>query len=788
MPKYEGYFAVKVFKGSSPAYQESFRRDRDTMRHLKHEHIAGIRDAGTLRIDKNEYPYVSTEWIEGRTIDEHARASKGSPGWILDLVRLFEQAAWALDYAHRRGICHADISCRNIMVQMGGTGIPEVQVIDFGMAVDAKGGVPLGGTRAFMAPEINAQLQGHATPPKMNNGNADWYRRADIFSLGVVMHCCIDGRLPFQKQEHLVQPGSDGLKAPSLRGTPGVSPSLAQVVGHCLQVDPKRRYPGTVNRGGEERRPMERVALDLRAIINGDFPEGYRPSIFEAVSYALTRQRRVFWTVLLIVALFAAALVAGVSLNQMSIARASLAREVLLEWRAQIGSYGTASEDPKWTERADRLLDRQFDVKSLFPSGEDRVEFALLLGRSALMRDRLPEAERYLTLAVDGAIDTFGANDPTTWSARFDLAQLRHRQGRSNEALEEHRLVLARRRKAVEGLATGEQPEAWIDLARSLGAMGTILLDRGDFAEAEKYLREAHRLLQDVSPEDLNKQNALAPTATAERVLALSNLVSIVQSRGSERGEELADLWNDLLGVVEVWDARTLRRMTVENNYGHYLATIGRDEEALSVLKDVYERLQTHVGADHEQTLRTLGNLAVVSDRLGRPEAETLYREALARKERRYSSAHPELLATLQPFATWLIDHGQAGSCVEMISSRLPSLDTPQASPAEVVLRGTLGAALIAEGRSGEAVAVLRTAVERWRRMGNPPPAPHGASVWSRLAHACLDAGDVAEAEKAIGQAELLAGQAFPENHPVSERIRELRRRIEQLRQSQGSR
>jgi eukaryotic-like serine/threonine-protein kinase len=87
-----------------------------------------------------------------------------------------EQVLRGLDYAHRRGVVHRDLSSANVLVSRDG----EVKIVDFGIAapVDARG--PAGGSRGYMAPEQEA------------GGNAD--ARSDLYAAGVLLWELVRGR------------------------------------------------------------------------------------------------------------------------------------------------------------------------------------------------------------------------------------------------------------------------------------------------------------------------------------------------------------------------------------------------------------------------------------------------------------------------------------------------------------------------------------------------------------------------------------------------------------------
>ena len=145
--------------------------------------------------------FLALELVDGPPLAEIIAAGPIPPPLAAYVV---EQVLRGLDYAHRRGVVHRDLSSANVLLSRDG----EVKIVDFGIAapVDARG--VQGGSRGYVAPEQEA------------GGAAD--ARSDLYAAGVLLWELTNGR--------------------RFDGAALSIPALQEIVGKATVSDPEGRY------------------------------------------------------------------------------------------------------------------------------------------------------------------------------------------------------------------------------------------------------------------------------------------------------------------------------------------------------------------------------------------------------------------------------------------------------------------------------------------------------------------------------------------------------------------
>ena len=208
-----------------PGAREQFLREARTAAGLSHPNIVPIH----LVEARGDLVYFVMGYVDGETLRE--RVERSGPLSPRLAMRVMQEVAWALGYAHQRGVIHRDIKPDNIMLERASE---RAIVTDFGIALgtndaNQSGGAVIG-TARYMSPE---QACGEPVDG-----------RSDLYSLGATVFYALTGRAPF---DAATLPGILALQltqpAPSVQlARPEVPSKLALVIDRCLRKEPADRF------------------------------------------------------------------------------------------------------------------------------------------------------------------------------------------------------------------------------------------------------------------------------------------------------------------------------------------------------------------------------------------------------------------------------------------------------------------------------------------------------------------------------------------------------------------
>jgi len=158
------------------SFRTGFQAEARAMARLNHPNLISVYDFGEV----DGMLYIIMEYVPGFSLFEAANGQAILQGEVVPLV---SSICHGLAHAHDNGIIHRDIKPANILLNLNN----EPKIGDFGLARPLENqlreGEEIFGTPGYTAPEV---LQ---TPYSIDH-------RADIFSLGVLLHELLTGLLP----------------------------------------------------------------------------------------------------------------------------------------------------------------------------------------------------------------------------------------------------------------------------------------------------------------------------------------------------------------------------------------------------------------------------------------------------------------------------------------------------------------------------------------------------------------------------------------------------------------
>lgn len=236
---------IRIIKVMRPEVAESadqrkrFLREAQTATRLKHSNIVGFYD---FFVDDEGTAYMVMEYIDGINLRDTIRNCGRLP--IPLALLLAKQSLSALDYLHRKGIVHRDISPDNIMMLQEEDGTLHAKLIDLGIAKLARAEEQ---EQLTAADEFIGKLR-YSSPEQLTKkaSSSGIDGRSDLFSFAVVLYEAMTGVCPYaggSLQEILTArlhkpPIAFGISDPVRR----VPEALRTIILKALEKDPVDRW------------------------------------------------------------------------------------------------------------------------------------------------------------------------------------------------------------------------------------------------------------------------------------------------------------------------------------------------------------------------------------------------------------------------------------------------------------------------------------------------------------------------------------------------------------------
>jgi serine/threonine-protein kinase len=700
-----------------------FERERDILAGLSHPNIAQLYDAG---VADSQHPYLAMEWVDGIAINEHCRTGRLPLDQRLDL---FLQVLEAVGHAHGRLIAHRDLKPSNILVARAA----QVKLLDFGIAKlladDTDGGATqltrIGtclATPAYAAPE---QLAGKPITAAV-----------DIYALGVILHELLTGQRPQRSKPADASAAGDAARA-STQVDPAHAPlvgglepvqlrralagDLDAIIAKALEADPARRY-----------RSAEAFAQDIE-LSRRHRPISARHLTPARLALKFMRRHRLGVAMSGGLALALIGGSAGIAWQAVRAEREAERATAIKDFLVGVfraSDPRIAADKPRGEITARELLDASArEIESGFAKQpQTQVE---LLGVTADIYNELDETKRSAALyqhETELAARYFGASSPHAIEGLLGQANDADEDGDDARALE----IL----KSADPLIHQAHLDRSTTRARWLLIRGNALMDDAAHTdEAEQSLREAASLFQNTFPGGPYYWEAL------------QNLGSLLLDRSQFAAA--AGYYRQAIELAR--GNRALEGNLLLSNQGLAIALSrsGDPDGATNAFESGANIAARTYGLQSHQYWQIASDWALFRYERGERTAafeafDALLKDLPADKAGLRSGTDGyQAAAVLRKFGHCLALDGQGGRAIEELEAARELFKTSATrAKTTVVLSLDLGAAYEAGGRVDDARSAYLTALKLLADQNAPVPQLIGAHVrWARFLLAQQDFG-----------------------------------------------
>lgn len=619
--------AVKVVRQGfvNDELRARFRREARALGQLRHAGIAHIYEAGSARIGDESWPFFAMEYIEGERLDRYVEAADVAPE---ERIALVAQVCDAVEHAHRHGVVHRDLKPANILIVDDADGARQAKILDFGVAriTDSDAKVTtlhtnpgeIVGTVGYMAPE---QLAG-----------ADIDARADVYALGVLLFRLLSGRMPYDirgkpitevvRLVHDEEPTRIASVDRRWRG------DVDTILTKALEREPARRYASAAE-----------LAADLRHFLADEPVVARAPSTwYRARKFARRNKGLVVGLTATFMALVVGLVVATsafVSANRERAAKeAALADEQRSRRTAEAVTgflaemIGAASPERQGKdvslrtvlEGAGEKVESEFADQPLV-----RARLSFTIARTYVSLGDYELAATNAKRAIEIWEELVGPGDPRTLKARELLGETQYFLGRRGDAAatmeRTHRDALA---------AFGPDHERTVS---ALANVAFIRMRMGRVQEAEATYREV-----------LAAYEKRPDTEPLEMVHLKSN-IAVLYTR-LQRFDEAEVMYKEVItfATKSLGAEHPETLLTMANLAAQYNRT-ARWDLSVPLLEKVLDAQERVLGDTHSKTLISRNNLAVAYTKLGRwDRGEKMIRDGLAKANETYGPKGPSTL------------------------------------------------------------------------------------------------------------------------------------------------
>ena len=251
-----------------------------------------------------------------------------------------------------------------------------------------------------------------------------------------------------------------------------------------------------------------------------------------------------------------------------------------------------------------------------------------------------------------------------------------------------------------------------------------VALSRKQLQDFQEQLREDFKSVQlALCKIDLEQATSYLPE-DRERIFAVVRALDVEGGGFHSFNQRILQMLRDWIaeaarGMVVVERGDAVEQQVEQYLDMHKTANILMEQGKLDEAKELYLRAlsgkEQHFGSSHPETLKTVGNMAVLLQQQGRMgEAMSMHERALAGKEEAFGFDHPETLKTVGNIAILLQQLGRLDEAKEMYERELRGEEQRLgvSHPDTLGTVGGLGSLLQQQGRLGEAKEMYERALK----------------------------------------------------------------------------
>ena len=232
--KLDRHVALKVLPSEfavQPMLRDRFLRETRTAAGFSHPNIVPVYAVE----ESDDLLAYAMGYVEGESLMERVR--RAGPLSVRELVKLMQDVAYALAYAHGRGVVHRDIKPDNIMLERASG---RALVMDFGIA-RAKSNVSVAAAGLTRVGEVVGTPE-YMSPEQSSGDDVDG--RSDLYSLGLTMMFAATGRIAVTAettQKVLVKQLTESLPSIALLRV-DLPTVLVAAIDRCVLKNPAERF------------------------------------------------------------------------------------------------------------------------------------------------------------------------------------------------------------------------------------------------------------------------------------------------------------------------------------------------------------------------------------------------------------------------------------------------------------------------------------------------------------------------------------------------------------------